>query len=314
MFPSIEPFKSGYLRVADGTEIYWEISGNPFGKPALFLHGGPGAGVIGGYRKHFNPDIYLIVSLDQRGCGRSRPLVLGYLDRLITNTTHAIISDLEALREYLEITAWLVVGTSWGTTLGLAYAQAHPDRVSQCVLAAVTTTTNKEVQWITEDMQRIFPREWDTFEQSACRKPGQRVIDAYYDRITDSDPIIREQAAIDWCKWEDIHVSLDPNFTPNPRYNDRQFRSVFATLVIHYWKHAAFLKDPGSEANMKNIKHIPCVLIHGKYDVSSPLAIPWGLHKRWPGSKLVVTNEGHGGPQTAEEITRAVCGFSTLSR
>jgi proline iminopeptidase len=311
MFPPIEPFKTGNLRTADGNLIYWEASGNPEGKAALFLHGGPGGGVTGGYRGHFDADRFLIISLDQRGCGRSRPLVTDPDANLEGNTTQAIISDIEELRRHLKVQAWLVVGVSWGTTLALAYAQAHPDKISELVLAAVTTTTRAEVEWITESMRRIFPLEWDAFERAAHRKPGKRLIDAYYERITHPDREVREQAAIDWCAWEDAHVSLDPHAKPSPRYSDPVFRMVFATLVIHYWSHAAFLNEPGSPANMERIAHIPGVLIHGKRDVSSPLETAWELHKRWPGSEFVVVgDEGHGGPKMAEEVNRAVARFS----
>ncbi|HEX2750790.1 MAG TPA: prolyl aminopeptidase [Verrucomicrobiales bacterium] len=310
MFPPIEPFRTGHLRVEDGSTIYWEASGNPAGKPGLFLHGGPGAGVMGRYRGHFDPDRYLIVSLDQRGCGRSRPRVNGPGADLAGNTTQTIISDLEELREHLEIAAWLVVGVSWGTTLGLAYAQAHPERVTELVLAAVTTTTKQEVDWIVEDMRRIFPEKWEAFEKAADRKPNQRLIDAWYERITHPERGVREQAALDWCLWEDVHVSLGTASGPNPLYDDPEFRMVFATLVIHYWRHAAFLDEPGSEENMKRIAHIPGVLIHGRRDISSPLQTAWDLHKRWPASEfIVIEEEGHGGSMMAEAVNKAVARF-----
>jgi proline iminopeptidase len=311
MFAPIEPFQSGSLRVADGSSIYWEASGNSNGKPALFLHGGPGGGVMGRYRGHFDPDKFLIVSLDQRGCGRSRPLATESAAALAANTTQSIISDLEELREHLGVQAWLLLGISWGTTLALAYAQTHPERVSEIVLAAVTTTSHAEVDWITMEMRRIFPREWDAFESAACRKPGQRLIEAYYERITHPDQAVREATARAWCTWEDVHVSLDPNAAPNSRYDEPEFRMVFATLVIHYWCHAAFVSEPGISARMDRIAHIPGVLIHGRHDISSPLETAWELHKRWPGSEFVVVpDEGHGGLKMVEAVNRAVAKFT----
>jgi proline iminopeptidase len=311
LFPHIEPFAAGWLPVGDGNEIYWETSGNPDGKPALHLHGGPGSGIQTGYRRRFDPERFLIVSFEQRGCGRSRPLVTDPTADLSTNTTPALIADIEALREYLGVERWLVSGISWGTTLSLAYAQAHPERVSELILTAVTTTTAAEVDWITEAMGRVFPREWEAFAAAAHPQPGQRLIDAYYDRITDPDPDVRAAAARAWCAWEEVHVSLDPSYVHNPRYDDPQFREVFATLVNHYWKHAAFIPGDGLLAGMERIAQIPGVLIHGRLDVSSPLATAWNLHKAWPRSELIVVgDEGHGGNAMIDALADAVARFA----
>jgi proline iminopeptidase len=311
MFPPIEPFASGYLAVSDGNEIYWEASGNPSGKPALHLHGGPGSGIMAGYRRRFDPDRFLIVSFEQRGCGRSRPLVTDPAADLSTNTTPALIADIEALGAHLGVDRWLVTGLSWGSTLALAYAQAHPARVSELILFAVTTTSASEVEWITETIGRVFPREWEQFVAAAHRRPGQRLIDAFYDLITHPDPAVRESAARAWCAWEDTHVSLGPAYVPNPRYEDPQFRLVFATLVIHYWKHAGFAATGGLLAGMGRIAHIPGVLIHGRLDVSSPLATAWHLHRAWPASELVVVgDEGHGGDAMIDALVRAIARFA----
>lgn len=314
MFPPIEPFASGYLPVSDGNEIYWETSGNPDGKPALHLHGGPGSGTGPGYRRRFDPEKYLIVGFEQRGCGRSRPLVTdSAAPDLMTNTTQALISDIEALREHLGVDKWLLTGLSWGSTLALAHAQAHPDRVSEIILFAVTSTSESEVEWITESVGRIFPREWEAFEAASQRKPGQRVVDAYYERITDPDPAVREAAARAWCTWEDTHVSFAPDYVHDERYDDPQFRLVFATLVIHYWKHAGFAAEGGLLASMDRIAHIPGVLIHGKLDVSGPLVTAWNLHKVWPNSELFVADEGHGGDVMLDEMNRAIARFAPAS-
>ena len=312
-FPAIDPFATGQLPVTNGNKIYWEAAGNPRGKPALHLHGGPGSGITPGYRRLFDPERFLIVSFEQRGCGRSRPLVTDPDADLSTNTTPALLSDIEELRRYLGVEAWLVSGVSWGTTLALAYAQAHPDRVTEIVLTAVTTTTRFEVEWVTEQMRRIFPREWDQFAAAARPQPGQRLIDAYYERITHPDRQVRESTASAWCAWEDVHISLDPKHTPSPRYRDPEFGLLFATLVIHYWKHSAFVTGDGILANMDRISHIPGVLIHGRWDVSSPLETAWELHKAWPGSQFVVVDvDGHGGETMGVELTRAIAQFSTV--
>jgi proline iminopeptidase len=311
MFPPIEPFATGYLPVSDGNEIYWEASGNPNGKPALHLHGGPGGGMGDGYRRRFAPEKFLIVGFEQRGCGRSRPLVIDpNAPDLATNTTQALIADLEALRAQLGVDKWLLTGLSWGSTLALAYAQAYPERVSEIVLFAVTTTSASEVEWITETVGAIFPREWEEFEAASHRKPGQRVIDAYYDLITDPDPAVRREAARTWCTWEDTHISLDPKFVPHEFFADPEYGLVFATLVIHYWKHAGFAAEGGLLAYMDRIAHIPGVLIHGRLDVSGPLVTAWNLHKVWPNSELIVVNEGHGGDEMIDEMLRAIARFA----
>jgi proline iminopeptidase len=314
MFPPIEPFASGYLRVSDGNGIYWEASGNPKGRPALHLHGGPGGGIKTGYRRRFDPKKFLIVSFEQRGCGRSRPLATDPAVDLSTNTTAALIADIEALRIHLRVESWLVEGISWGSTLALSYAQSHPERVSHLILFAVTTTTAAEVEWTTETIGRVFPREWEPFEAAAHRRPGERLIDAYYARITHPNPKVREYAARAWCAWEDAHISLDPRCVPNPDFEDPQFRQVFATLVIHYWKHSGFAGEDGLLARMDRIAQIPGVLIHGRLDVSLPLETAWNLHKAWPASKLiVVSDEGHGGETMIHELVRAIARFAPIA-
>ena len=312
---SIEPFRSEILQVADGSGIYWEASGNPKGKPALYLHGGPGSGVQTGYRQHFDPERYLIVSFDQRGCGRSRPLITDPDYDLGSNTTKALLADIEQLREHLCIERWLLTGASWGTTLALAYAQAHPERVSELVLAAVTTTSRTEVTWITETVGRFFPEAWSEFEQRANRRAGEKLIDAYYRLIRDPDRKTRELAAKAWCKWEDVLVSLNPGAKPSARFADPDFRMLFATLVIHYFTNAAFLEGHEILQNMDRIVHLPGVLIHGRLDVGGPLRTAWQLHQRWSSSQLIVVeNEGHGGAVMWNEFTKAIASFLAASR
>lgn len=315
-FPLIEPFDTGMLPVGDGNTIYWEASGNPSGKPAVFLHGGPGAGLgAGGYRRTFDPDRYLVVGLDQRGCGRSLPLVTDRLEALQQNTTQALIADIEMLRRHLGFESWTVTGVSWGTTLALAYAQTRPDRVTELALLAVTTTSSSEVEWISETVGRLFPREWDAFERASRREPGERLVDAYHRLLTDGDPAVRTQAAIDWDAWENVHVSLDPRWAPVPgRGEDPVWRATFATLVTHYWKHAAFL--PGDTPlldGMARIGHIPGILIHGRYDVSCAAVTAVRLHERWPASRLVIVDdEGHGGPRMSTVMREALADFAAV--
>jgi proline iminopeptidase len=295
--PPIEPYDSGMLDTGDGHQVYWECCGNPAGKPALFLHGGPGSGCSAGQRRFFDPNLYRVVLFDQRGTGRNRPLANELDVDLSTNTTAHLIADIEALREMHEVDRWTILGLSWGTTLGLAYAQAHPHRVNALVLGFVTTTSRREVQWITEDVGRIFPQEWDRFANAVPdHLRNLRLVDAYAAMLADPDPLVRDSAAREWCNWEDAHVSLTPGHTPNPLYLQPTFRLRYARLVTHYWRHAAFLEDDQLIREAARLNNIPGALIHGRYDVSGPLVVAWQLSQRWQTSRLhILDDAGHGG-------------------
>jgi proline iminopeptidase len=295
-YPPIEPYDSGMLDVGDGHQVYWECCGNPAGKPALYLHGGPGSGCTPGSRRWFDPRTYRAILFDQRGSGRSRPLASEPDADLSANTTAHLIADIEALRGHLGVARWVVLGLSWGATLGQAYAQAHPQQVEALVLGAVTTTSRREVEWITQDVGRIFPREWDRFAAAVPESLRRlRLVDAYATLLFDPDPVVCEHAAQEWCAWEDTHVSLAPGFRPNPRYEDPEFRLRFARLVTHYWRHAAFLAEDQLLRDAPRLNGIPGVLIHGRYDVSGPLETAWRLSQRWSTSELhVIDDAGHG--------------------
>ena len=309
--PPIEPHASGLLTLDDGHELYWEESGNLGGKPLIWLHGGPGSGLgSGGYRRSPDPAVWRIIGIDQRGCGRSRPLATDPGYDLASLTTQRMIRDIEQVREHLGVERWLVAGGSWGSTLALAYALAHPDRVTGLALIAVTSTSRAEVDWITESVGRIFPREWDVFAAASARRPGQRVVDAYLERLIDPDPAVREAAARAWCTWEDVHVSLAGPPQRPLAVEDPAFRLMFATQVVQLWAHSAFLGDQGILDRMPTIAHIPGVLIHGRLDVSGPLETAWRLHQRWAASRLVVVeDEGHGGNRMSEELVAAYASF-----
>jgi proline iminopeptidase len=312
-YPEIEPYESGFLDVGDGQSLYWETVGNPAGTPAVWLHGGPGSGCTPGNRRLFDPGAYRAVLFDQRGCGRSRPLADSAAADLTTNTTQHLIGDMELLRARLGIERWVVSGGSWGVTLALAYAQQHPERVAAMVLAAVTSGTRRETDWITRDMRRVFPRELDEFAAAVPESERDGDLSAAYARLlADPDPAVTERAALAWCGWEDTHVSLAPGATPHLRYSDPTFRQVFARLVTHYWSNGCFLDDAPILPAMDRLADIPAVLIHGRYDVSGPLDTAWDLHKAWPGSRLVVCEDaGHGGTTMTAAMVDAFDAFCT---
>lgn len=304
-----DPFASGLLEVDTGVQIYWEQCGNPVGEPVLYLHGGPGSGLGGGWRQIYVSDRACVIALDQRGCGRSRPLVSDSPTTLATNTTQTLIGDVEALREHLGIERWLVSGISWGTTLALAYALAHPQRVTGLALAAVATTSRREVEWLTEDMGRVFPEEWERLAEASGRLPGERIVDAYARCLATGDAADRAAAALAWDRWEDTHMSLAPGrFGRTLLHEDPVERLVFATLVTHYWSHDAFL--PGGQAILERVEElagIPLSMIHGRHDISGPVITPWRIHRVLPDSTLVIIEDaGHGGAGIYESLRRAV--------
>lgn len=310
-YPPIEPHDSGLLDVGDGHQMYWEVCGNPRGKPALYLHGGPGAGASPGQRRFFDPGAYRIVVIDQRGCGRSRPLASSPVIDLTTNTTQHLIADIERLREHLAVKDWTILGLSWGTALALAYAHAHPDRVRALVLGLVATTSRRYVKWITEDVGCIFPREWDRFAAAVPERLRHLpLVDAYATLLQDPDPAVHEPAAIAWCAWEDAHVSLTPGHQPYARFQEPEFRLIFARLVTHYWRHHAFLEEDQLLRDAAKLNGIPGVIIHGIYDVSGPLEAAWRLSQRWSTSRLVVMDDGgHGGESLPGHVVEALDGF-----
>jgi proline iminopeptidase len=263
-YPQTPPRDSGLLDVGGGDAVYWEVRGDPGGRPAVVVHGGPGAPSRGMHRL-LDPAVYRTVVVHQRNCGNSTPSAAEPTTDLSGNTTAALVADMEAVREHLSIDRWLVFGASWGATLGLAYAQTHPERVAAMVLLAVGTTTAREVEWITRDMGRIWPEAWERFSSGVPEGERNGNLAAAYGRLLASgNSAVREQAARDWCAWEDVHVSLDPEWQPNPRFEEPVFRMEFARLVTHYWADAAFLPDGQLERDVDRLADIPAVLVTGR--------------------------------------------------
>jgi proline iminopeptidase len=300
--------------VGDGHRIAWSIAGNPDGKPAVVLHGGPGTGASPGFRRWFDPARYRVVLFDQRSCGKSTPHASDPTIDLSTNTTAHLVADIERLREHLHLDRWLVWGGSWGSTLALAYGEDHPDQVTEMILVSVVTTTRREVEWVTRAMGRVFPREWEAFRDvvPAAERDGDLAA-AYSRMLHDPDPVVRSRAALGWCTWEDTHVATHPGHEHDERYDDPAFRLCFARLVTHYWANAAFLDDGQLLRDATRLAGIPGVLITGRLDISGPPDVAWQLVKRWPDAELVIIDDvGHGaGARTTEdEIIAATTRFS----
>lgn len=297
------PGTHGLLDVGDGQRIHWEEWGSPACVPALYLHGGPGGGLGSSeYRHRFDLERTRLIALEQRGCGRSLPHASEASTPLATNTTRHLVDDIERLREHLQLEAWMVSGISWGSTLALAYAQAHPERVLGVVLVAVTTTSRREVDWATEGVGVVFPEAWDRLAGHAERsgigyaRGRDRLVVAYAELMESSDPDVRDAASREWALWEDTHVSVGAGgYRRDPRWDDERFRLAFTRLTVHYWRHDGFCAPPILE-RMPRLAGIPGVLIHGRRDISAPAITPWQLHRAWPGSRLLVDEgDGHGG-------------------
>ncbi|UED83352.1 prolyl aminopeptidase [Streptomyces profundus] len=297
LYPPIEPHDHGWLSVGDGHRMYWEVCGNPEGKPALVVHGGPGSGCTPGARRFFDPASYRIILFDQRNSGRSTPHAADPEVDLSTNTTEHLLADMELLRETLGVQRWQLFGGSWGSALALHYAQRHPDRVTELVLMGLATGRRAETDLLTRGLGAYFPDAWNAFR--AAVPPAERDGDpaAAYDRLLhDPDPAVRAKAARDWCDWEEaIDVSTSD---PSPRYADPDFRLAFARIVTHYWSRGSWLPEGEVLRRAPELAGIPGVVVQGALDPGNLLGTPWELAHRWgPGCELVVI--GAAGHSTA---------------
>ncbi|MFN7699590.1 MAG: prolyl aminopeptidase [Deltaproteobacteria bacterium] len=291
LYPEIEPFRTGMLEVGSGHRLYWEASGNPEGKPVVFLHGGPGGGCDPKQRRFFDPARYLIVLFDQRGCGRSTPHA-----SLVDNTTWHLVSDIEALRAHLGIDRWQVFGGSWGSTLALAYAQKHPDRVTEIVLRGIFLLREKELRWFYQwGTSELFPEAWQDFLAPIPESERGDLMRAYHRRLTSDDARVRQEAARAWSVWEARTSFL----LPKPDYIARSagdaFSLAFARIECHYFVHRGFLAHEDQLLDdVAKIRHLPAVIVQGRYDVVCPAVSAYELSRRWPEARLVVVEDaGH---------------------
>ncbi|MBT0565331.1 prolyl aminopeptidase [Williamsia sp. CHRR-6] len=292
-YPAIAPYERGMLDVGDGQQIYHESSGRPDGKPALFLHGGPGGGTSDEHRRFFDPETYRIVLFDQRGCGRSTPHIADEAD-LSVNTTDHLISDIERLRVHLGIEQWLVFGGSWGSTLALAYAQAHPDRVSELVVRGIFLLRRSEIDWYYNGgAAHLFPDEWERYLAPIpeADRDGDLVA-AYHRLLTGGDRQVAQAAATAWTTWEQRTSYLLPR--PDDPTVDARFDLAFATIENHYFMHGGFIEEGQLLRDISRIAHIPGVIVQGRYDAVCPMRSAWDLHRAWPQAELrVVADAGH---------------------
>lgn len=309
LYPEIVPHDSGFLAVSDVHRIYYEVSGNPNGKPVVFVHGGPGGGTDPQMRRFFDPKHYRIVLFDQRGCGRSQPHA-----SLHDNTTWHLVADMEQLREHLSIDRWQVFGGSWGSTLALCYAQTHAKRVTELVLRGIFMLRPSELRWFyQEGASYLFPDAWEAYVAPIDPSERDDMIAAYYRRLTSDDPAVRAAAARAWSVWEASTSFLlqRPNYIQHAA--DDEFSLAFARIECHYFVNRGFFEHADQLlANIDTIRHIPAIIVQGRYDVVCPMRSAWDLHRAWPQAKLrVVADAGHSAyePGTARELVRATDAF-----
>lgn len=296
LFPAIEPYNSGFLPVDDTHTLYYEESGNPEGKPVVFLHGGPGGGTTAINRCFWDPQAYRIILFDQRGCGKSTPHAC-----LDNNTTWHLVSDIELLREFLGIERWQVFGGSWGSTLSLAYGIKHPERVTELVLRGIFMLRKKELQWFyQEGASNLFPDAWDAYEQAIPEDERGDFIKAYYQRLTGEDEAVKLASAQAWSVWEGSTSRLYPDPAMIDNNGSAQFALSFARIECHYFINKGFFDtDEWLLENVDKIAHIPTVIAQGRYDVVCPMRSAWDLSKALPKARLdIIPDAGHASIET----------------
>ena len=290
LYPPIEPYEHGRLPVGDSHDLYWETCGNPQGRPALFLHGGPGGGCTAEHRRLFDPARYRIVLFDQRGCGRSAPHA-----SLEANTTWHLVADIERLRERLGIERWLVFGGSWGSALALAYAETHPQRVSGLIIRGIFTLRRTELQWFYQwGASELFPDAWECFLAPIPKTERHDLIKAYHERLTHPDREQQLRAARAWSTWEGQTITLVPDPEVIAKHGDDEFALAFARIENHYFMHEGFFSEGQLINDAHRLRDIPGVIVQGRYDVCCPARTAWDLHQAWPTARfIVVPDAGH---------------------
>jgi len=290
LYPEIEPFETGMLDVGDGHTIYWERVGTKGAKPAVFLHGGPGGGISPRQRRQFDPKLYDVILFDQRGCGRSTPYA-----SLEANTTWHLVADIERLRDMCGFEKWLVFGGSWGSTLALAYAETHPERVSELVVRGVYTLTRAELEWYYQfGVSEMFPDKWERFQAPIPEAERGDMMAAYRRILTGADRERQIEAAIAWSSWEGQTITLLPEPETSDRFAEADYALAFARIENHYFVHGGWLEERQLLRDAWKLKDIPGVIVHGRYDMPCPAKYAWELHKAWPKAEFfLVEGAGH---------------------
>jgi proline iminopeptidase len=311
LYDPIEPYDSGHLQVSPVHQLYYELCGNPDGKPVVFLHGGPGAGLVTDHRRFFDPQAYRIILFEQRGAGRSIPHA-----SLDDNTTWHLVEDIERVREHFGVEQWLVFGGSWGSTLALAYTETHPERVTGLVLRGIFLCREREIRWFYEDSHgasSIFPETWEQFVQLIPEAERGDMIRAYYRRLTSDDESVRVEAARAWSLWEASALKLIPDQEVIDEFTEPEMAIALARIECHYFINKCFFEsDNYLVENVDRIRHIPAVIVHGRYDIVCPFMNAWELHKAWPEASLeVIADAGHAAtePGIADALVRATDRF-----
>ena len=311
-YAEVQPYRTGYLDVSPEHSLYFEESGNPNGKPAVFLHGGPGGGTSPKQRRFFDPARYRIVLFDQRGCGKSKPHA-----SLHENTTWHLVSDIEALRQHLGIERWVVFGGSWGSTLALAYAEKHPSRVSALVLRGIFLLRRWELEWFYQRGAGLFfPEAFQAYLSTIPEAERGDLISAYHKRLVSENPVVRQEAARAWSVWEasTAHLLQDHDYIASCAGDE--FSLAFARIECHYFVNRGFLERENQLIeDVQKIRHIPATIVQGRYDVICPVQSAWELHRAWPESEYrVVPDAGHSAfePGIVHELIRATDRYAAL--
>ncbi|NPD68895.1 prolyl aminopeptidase [Lichenicola cladoniae] len=290
LYPPVEPYAHGMLDAGDGHSVYWELCGNPRGIPVVFLHGGPGGGCTPTQRRLFDPARYRVLLFDQRGCGRSRPHA-----SLDANTTWHLVADIERLREMTDTPRWLVFGGSWGSTLALAYAQAHPERATGLILRGIFGMRRAELLWYyQEGASWLFPDKWERFLAPIPEAERRDLMAAYRKRLTSDDAAVQLQAARAWSLWEGETLTLLPDPSLAMQHGGDAFALAFARIENHYFVHGAWLEEGQLLRDVHRIAHLPGVIVQGRYDVATPARTAWELHRAWPEAEFhLIEDAGH---------------------
>lgn len=311
LYPTIEPYETGMLDVGDGHSIYYERSGKRGGKPAVFLHGGPGSGVSSNHRRLFNPDVYDVLLFDQRGCGKSVP----HAD-LHANTTWHLVADIERLRKLIGVDKWMVFGGSWGSSLGLAYSQKHPEHVSELILRGIYTVTKAEIDWYYQfGVSEMFPDKWELFQAPIPLEERGNMVAAYHKRLTGDDKIAQLEAAKAWTIWEGETVTLLPDPEYSARFRDGHYALAFARLENHYFINGSWLEEGQLLRDAHKLHGIPGVIVQGRYDMPCPVKYAYALHKVWPDAEFhLIEGAGHAytEPGILDRLIRATDQFAGL--